>query len=298
MDDETDLRKYLDVLVRRKRVVLATFLSVLLVGTILSFLAPRVYEASVLLFPGTFIYVSPSFPSPTISPPNPLAASQGRFTINLYGYPRVLTEILQSDAFVREIVERLGLDAATLRVRAQGVPDSFLVRLTVRAGTPGTAQRVSEALASSLVQKSDESTGPLRQVLERLLEQTRADAPVIARVAAEARKFSSTSLRGNPTAEELRTKALILEALTSADRTYQTVLDRERILTYQIAEVQPVRVIGGSRAVEVQVAPHKLVNVTVAGVLGLLAGALAAFATESLVAPARTPTASSPGVRT
>jgi uncharacterized protein involved in exopolysaccharide biosynthesis len=296
MNDETDLRRYLGVLVRRKWVVLIVFLLAVAIGTILSFVVPRIYEANLLLFPGSYTSVSQSF-----TPPSPLSSSQGQFTTNLYGYPRVLTEVLQSDAFVHETVERLGLlkDAASLRVRAQWIPDSLLVRLTVRAGVPGVAQRVSEALAASVIQKSNESTEPLRRTLNRMLDQVRAEAPLLAQVAAEARKFAGTALqREHPTAEELHAKALALEALASAEATYQTSLDRERMLLYQISEVQPVRVIGAGRAAEVQVVPSRRLDIMVAGLLGLLAGVLAAFAAEGLAAPARTPTGSGPLVRT
>lgn len=282
MEDEADLQKYLEILLRRKRIALAVFLLILMVGIVLSFVGPPIYEATILLFPATF--VDQPQPSP---PPSSLALPRVRLVTNPYRYPSTLAEIVQSDAFVHDTVSRLGLDASPLRVNAKWIPTSLDVRLTVRAYTPGTAQRVSEALATSLVQISAESTRPLRLTLERLLEQARADASRFGRVAAEARMFWSMSLqKRNPTAEELRTRAVVLEAMTTADRNYQTALERERVLSFQIAEVQGVRVIG-SRAIEVKVAPRKRLNMTVATSLGLLGGMVAAFATESLSPPRR-----------
>jgi len=279
MDEGADLRKYLDILTRRKWVVLGIFLLTLTLGMLLSFVTQPIYEASILLFPATSAEQPQSFPLPS-SP----SSSQGRPAINPYEFTHPLSEIAQSEAFVRETVERLGVDASSLRVRAQWVPDSLDVRLTVRANTPGTAQRVSEALATSLVQMSEESNRPLHQTLERLLEQARADTAYFGRVAAEARTFSNSLQKRTPTVEALRIQAVALEAMTAADRNYQTARDKERGITLQIAAVHGVRVIG-SRAVEVTIAPRRHLNMTVSAALGLLGGILGAFAAETLSTP-------------
>ncbi len=280
MEDEVDLQKYLGILVRRKRIVFAVSLSILFVGIVLSFVAPPIYEANTLLFPATLADGSQSFA--------PLSPRPRQIT-NPYGYPSTLAEIVQSNAFVQATADHLALEASSFRVIAKWIPDSMDVRLTVRAYTPGTAQRMSEALAASLVQISSESIKPLRLALERLLEQARADAARFGRSSADARMLSEAlSQKRNPTMEELRTRALALEAMTTADRNYQTAVERERLLSYQVAEVQGVRVIG-SRAIESQVAPRKRLSITVATLLGLLGGFVSAFATESL-SPVRRPT--------
>jgi capsular polysaccharide biosynthesis protein len=267
VEDEIDLREYFAVLSRRRWTVIAVTVVAVLIAGVLSFVVlPPVYEASLLLQP---------------------ARNSG----DAYSDPNSLVEILQSEGFIVRAVRGLGLrlEAASLQrmVKASVVRNTQLVGLSVRAGDLEQARRIADALANLAVEEGRPVVEAKRQALQRQLSEISRLLDTAPKRAMEAQAVAESRLRqGSATAEEVLTKSYALNVLASTQGLYNALLDAQKTLTLQVADLQPPKVLWETRVSRSPVAPRKAVNVTLAAVLGVMAGTIMAFFQEFLGGPA------------
>ncbi len=161
MDDEIDLRAYLEVLWRgRFAIVTVTLGGVLLAFLVSRFLLTRVYEASVLLV----VEAKAALPSNEM-PQLPQLVAAALMPLDARGYQ----EIVQSPAF-QDLVDRRGQELFGVRdnysVSARVVPQTALVELSAEASRPEWAARLANEAALLLLQEADRLN---RSRLERAL---------------------------------------------------------------------------------------------------------------------------------
>src|SRR5215207_10042458 len=147
---EVNLRDYLDVLRRRKAIILQTFVVVLAVGVFTTLLSKPVYEPSAKLL------VATSAPSMTmVTSDNPLATLMGGSQVDNLA---TQIEVLNSGPFMTSVFEQVGQptggDTADQSVRISQVGSTNVVQVTVQSRDPQYAAKLANMIVTLHNQQS------------------------------------------------------------------------------------------------------------------------------------------------
>jgi polysaccharide biosynthesis transport protein len=160
---EVNLRDYLDVLRRRKAIILQTFVVVLAVGVFTTLLSKPVYETSAKLLVAT---AAPSMS--IVTSDNPLATLMGGSQVDNLA---TQIEVLNSGPFMTSVFEQVGQpasgDTADQSVRISQVGSTNVVQVTVQSRDPQYAAKLANTIVTLHNQQSRRLAG---QSLDEALE--------------------------------------------------------------------------------------------------------------------------------
>lgn len=166
---EVNIRDYLDILRRRKAIMVQTFVVVLAVGIITTLLAKPVYESSAKLV------VQASNPSLNI-----IQTSNALAGVGVAAPDSVPTqvEILQSGPFLREAIRAAGTpannDTTDQSIRVSIVDNTNVLRVTVQSHDAQYAQKLADAILQlHNANTSRDSTRQIRTALDFVTERAK-----------------------------------------------------------------------------------------------------------------------------
>lgn len=184
MDDEIDLRQYLNILWRRRGTITVVTLVAALAAVLFGFLAPPLYEAEALLF-----VARPPLEGLTLADPsNPNL----RFIIGPQSPPALLVqtivELARSRLLQRKLAGEVLVNPTDAKLdeelTARGLPEANLVKLRVRGNDPNRVARTAN-LWGELVISESEPLMSTRSSKDRppmkLIEAVAPDSPVAPR---------------------------------------------------------------------------------------------------------------------
>jgi len=194
--DEIDLREYIQVLVKRKKLIIGIFLVVVISAAIASLFLPRVYKAS------ASIMVTPSKMQSMLSPTrislDPEKTEQGEYiarrpTISISTHKA----LLKSTAVLQEVINRLklagkpnedfALEAFSGRLEVGSTEDTSVLSLAVEDREPNRAKETANIWAEEYVKYSQKLIGGeilgsgefvLKQFKRTIEDLAKADAAV------------------------------------------------------------------------------------------------------------------------
>lgn len=134
-ENEVDLIEYLNVLWKRRGLIIVPTILLALVAGIVSFLIPPAWEVDVILQPSKFFVQS----------------EQGTFTEVLVMDPKQLAGQINQGSYDRLISAELNLDPRKFpKLKAENLRDTKLVRVSIRTGETDKAQTILNALFQHL----------------------------------------------------------------------------------------------------------------------------------------------------
>jgi polysaccharide biosynthesis transport protein len=167
-EDEIDLRELINVVLKRKKLILGIFLASVIVTAIMSFLTPKVYEASVslMIVPSRArAILSPTHISLDIMQHQQLSQEGQQIYMPAISIP-THKELLTSNLVLQEIIDNLkladrsgsALTPANLfsKISITETKDTNILQLHVKDANPKTAQRIANAWAEEYVKYSQE----------------------------------------------------------------------------------------------------------------------------------------------
>jgi capsular polysaccharide biosynthesis protein len=298
MEEEIDLREYIDVIVKRWKLVLGIpFLAVLVAALVSFLLLPPVYEATAQL---AFLTTSV----------NPVLAS-----------PQAQLAFLQSADVATQTLQILGEmardeNASTLtrKVRVASNPqDKTLFSVTAQATTPQEAAAIANAWATAGIQEMNRkfianvSAAKEQQTQIALELAKQADEALATFVQSNGLLWddvaifeASMSISSPRVVMQGSSKSLNLSATQIADLS-RLLRDRDtaasvymnfaaQVAQSKIAAQSPsegAQLISAAVEPAAPTQPKKTQNIAIAGVLGLMMGVLGAFAMEYFQKPRR-----------
>lgn len=147
MEMEINLREYVDVIVRHWRVVLVVFLTAVVVATVVGFLQPSTYEASVTLVEETYEFLD-----------QPRLSTLDRTVVKLY--PSLVRTAAVEDRVITALASSLTAEEKTpgallsmVTVR-EDADNPALFQIIVRADDPDKAVQIANTWAEQYLQMS------------------------------------------------------------------------------------------------------------------------------------------------
>jgi len=264
-----DLRRYGDILDRRKWALIVTTITTLVVVALGTYRAQPIYRASALVRIAEF-------------------SSEDR-VVNVNYSERVIqtyVHLLTSRPFLEQVIEQLSLplDVASLAdmITVEPLSNTELIRISVDSPIPQQATEIANSLATLLVAEGQKLyVGPgktARQILEEQLAvqeaQLREDRAQLATLVATPSESEQGS--SDMTAQELTAKIRIEEA------TYASLLSQyEKARLDETVRANSVSVVEPAVRPSTPSKPRVVVNLALGFLAGLMGGAALAFALEA-----------------
>lgn len=285
MDDEIDLRQYTSILWRRRYTVIAVTVAAIAAALLVNLLSPRVYESEALI-------------------------QLSEHSAPLYASPASAASVITSPDFLDAVADATGLGESGRKlqrlVKVEPVRDTRMVRVNARYTSPEQAQRLTGAVADTFISGASERVRDKRKTVEARLNSVNAQLLEIQRILRLARETLSRLQQGRALSEADRgfVRSFTLNTISVSAALYSGLLDAQKELVSNLLTMElPTLVQKPSRPIA-PIAPRKVFNVSLAAILGLMAGTMLAFVMEYFGAPTgqpapsrATPAASNPSHR-
>jgi len=261
-EEEIDLREYINVLLKRKGIIIIIFLIAIITAALVSYftLSP-VYQASTVFS---------------------VAKIDGRPVINI----TEALEIMRSNVVLDEVINRMGLEETAKQLSSQIITESIkgtnFVEVSVAADSPEKAKSLVENIVEVFTEQNQrEYQEKVKLVEERLkiLEEQIAE-------------FEKNILE----IEKTKKKIAVTEELSEGERQFQTTLllsssvaerslynnltNQANSLKASLKSCENFKIVNYAQFPAVPIKPNKKLNILIAGVLGLFVGIFVAFFLE------------------
>jgi capsular exopolysaccharide synthesis family protein len=263
-----ELRHYLQILERRKWVVIIVAAMTLLIVGLGTYLATPMYTASVTVRVAQVQDSSVSY----------YDLSYSERVINTY------VELVGSRPFLDQTIERLGLglsaESLGKRIGVDAVSNTELMRITAKSEDPSSAVDIANTLGQLLIEQGGKLySGEGKSAQQILLDQL---AAVEANLDADRSRLQSLLGEGDGTdpsgeVHDLNTRIYVEE------QTYSTVLDAyEKARLADAARANSISIVEPAVAPDAPSEPRVALNIIVGAIVGLMGGVGLASVLENL----------------
>lgn len=242
LDDEIDLRKYIDIAVKRKKIVFGVFFAAVFIAAVWSVLSPNVYEVSVI-----------------IGPPVMALTENGVLELDSIGNMKAKIE---SGAFNTKIINGLNIQEEDLKFQVSQPRDAKFIKVSL-SRTAEQADIGKKALAKLVEVVGLSYVKPIEDRRNRIVAQIGMIRSRIDRKEIAMRENISngvdylSSVIGENRADIEKLKLSI------------DVMRNVAVIQEPLVSLKPI-------------GPQKRKNVLLAGFVGVIVGLFAAFAAEHL----------------
>jgi len=148
-EDEVELRDYINVLVKRKRLIIViTLIAILISGLLSYFVLPKVYEST-----ASFIVANPNIITSTTNPPSALEQATNPFTFMANPSIATYSELVKSPSFLAKIISENGFskdltpEILSKSITVTNPKDSNLIIVHIDLSDPEQSYKVAKAIA-------------------------------------------------------------------------------------------------------------------------------------------------------
>jgi len=287
VEDEIDLMDYVKVILKRKVFILAVFLLVVIIAGIFSFLSPKIYEVESVL-------------------------EIGQVAEKVVEAPSQIIGKIEGDVYGTTIREKLNISGTRYpQIKAENPKDTNLLSIKIESSNPQQAREILEEKNELVLAEHQEKIELEKTVLENEIYLVEEDINVLQKdIERIDIKISSLAVEK----ENLEAKVAVLEdivvyqqdpgsqfALFDAkekveakkqeiENMYLQINSLEgRIndskseinsLKLKIDNIRPTLIIKSPSVSENPIKPRPLLNIVIAGILGLFVGTFLAFGRE------------------
>ena len=252
-EDEIDLRDYIKVILKRKKVIFTVFFIAVITTTIVSFLMPKVYEASAIVRLGG----TPAF---LISKPNAIEELQGR-------------------KLVDSVLKKLNLNNNTGQfdkkkiLRIEDISNTDFIKIIVRYRDPILATAICNTIANEFVHPQKEIFKVNFSFLNEQIEEFgKRYQIIIGEIDNFNKEISNQSMNPN--------YPLLQNTITN----YETICFalREKVFSLKdlVLKSQDFEVFELATVPRFAIKPKKKQNIAISGVVSLMFGIFLAFFIE------------------
>lgn len=259
-EEEIDLRDYVNVILKRKWVIIAIFLIAVIAAVIISFLMPRTYQSSALLEIGKI-------------ESNYLEKNQD--IVTLFKQPTILKILTKKIGISEDQWQKLKND-----IKIQPLGSDKFIEIIATANTPSKAQDTVNQTINFILERHQDILSQEKKILESETQEIKNNILIAQEKITELEK-EMTHFKNAQTWGEGMVAQSYIEMLTQTRTNLallkQQLQDKERESTYNSYET---KIESPSFEPLTPITPNKKQNVIIGGILGLFIGILWAFMAE------------------
>ena len=275
-EKEIDLREYINVLIKRKGIIILIFLIAIITTALVSYFAlSPVYQSSII-FNMAQIY----------EPPSSLAFS----VVQIVGQPIIniteALEIIKSNIVLDEVINRMGLKGTAEQLRSQiiieGLKDTNFIKITAEEDSPEKAKSLVENIVKVFInQNQDEYQEKVKIIEDRLkiLEEQIAEFKKNIQEIEKTKKKIAASKELSEAERQFQT-SLLLSSSVSERNLYNSLTNQFNSLQASLENCKDFKIINHPQLPTSPIKPNKKLNIVIAGVLGLFIGIFVALFME------------------
>jgi capsular polysaccharide biosynthesis protein len=274
-EEEIDLREYINVLLKRKGIIIFIFLIAVITAALVSyFVLSPVYQSSVIFS----IALMDNRPTTTIT-------AQIENNVPIIRIDEAL-EIINSNFILDEVAKRTSLNIPSDQLRAQikveNVKDTNFIRIIVEADSPEKAKILAESVVKVFIEKNQSKyTEKIILIEKRLkvLEQEIAEFEGNIQEIEIMKKKVSTSEELSETERYFQT-SILLNSSFSERNLYNDLIYQINTLQQRLNNFEDFKIINYAQLPASPTKPNIKLNILIAGVLGLFVAVFVAFFLE------------------
>jgi len=261
-EEEIDLREYINVMLKRKSIIILIFLIAVITATLVSYFAlTPVYQSS-----ATFA----------------VALVDNRPALNI----SESIEIMSSNLILDEVIKKMNLNTSASelksQIKAENLKGTNFIKVSVEANSPEEAKELVENTIEVFIEQNQSEYQEKIKLIEirlKLLEEQIAEFEKSIQEIEKTKKKIAAS-EELPEGERQFQTSLLLSSSVTERELYNTLTDQISSLKTSLNNCQDFRVINYAQLPVVPIKPNKKLNILIAGVLGLFVGIFAAFFLE------------------
>jgi uncharacterized protein involved in exopolysaccharide biosynthesis len=250
-DDEIDLRDLIFVLWRYRKFILGIFLASLLIGVVISFMSTPVYQVQAKISLGNYA-ADPDSSEPEIS-------------------PETAREILLSSDFQKE-AWGAGTNAGGVNVTL--IEKTNILQITLETSESQQGEVLLNELIAHFNERTDDQYERSIELLNDAFQRTEGELQDIEKNIDQARE-----LLENTSTSQIQ-QARLLDTLSRFLEQRDKLLEKKLQSKQKLIRIEHMEVLEKPKAPSSPVRPRKKLNITVAGILGLMVGGFAAFTVD------------------
>lgn len=249
-DDEIDLRDYIEVMIKRKKTILIIFLICVIITIVISFLIPKVYEATTIIKIG-------GVTQPLISKEEAVIR-------------------LKTESLLNPVIQELKLNINTHKfkkmIKIEDTRGEDLIKMKIQYTNPDLVVRICNAVADSFILKEkeiyDKQLTFLKEQIDILEKRNESIEKEIGKLN---QTISSQTI--NPDFP------LIQNTLSNYGNTLDRINEKIYLLREQLMNSQQFEILESAITAR-NIKPNKKLNIGISAFLGLVIGIFTAFLRE------------------
>lgn len=259
IEDEIDLRDYIKVMLRRKKVILAVFFICVITATIISFLVPRVYESSSIIQIGKI---------------NELLMKKEE-----------AREILLTQDFLKPIIKKLNLDIEADKLKkninVENIKNTNFLKINVQYPCAKMAAKINAAIANSFISKGQAIYQRRVSLINDRLKEIEREIKSTEEAMRKVQNLIIKLSKSNAPQEEKSLGIIILQTtLSNYERQLTLLRNKKNNIEVLLAKSKDFKIVEKAITSRYPIKPKKKLNVAIASVLGLMLGVFIAFFQE------------------
>jgi capsular polysaccharide biosynthesis protein len=263
-EEEIDLREYINVLLKRKSIIILIFLIAVITAAIVSyFVLSPVYQSSEVFS---------------------VAKIDGRAVINI----TEAIEIMKSDVVLDEVINRMGLEGTlTLgqlksRITTESLKGTNFIKVSVEHDTPEKAKSWVENIIEVFIKQNQAEYQERVKLLEdrlKVLEEQIAEFGKNILEIEKSKKIIAATEELSEGERQFQISLLLNSSITERSL-YNNLTKQANNLNASLKSCEDFKIINYAQLPAMPIKPNKKLNILIAGVLGLFVGVFVAFFLE------------------
>ena len=261
-EEEIDLREYINVLLKRKGVIILIFLFAVIAAALITYFA-----------------ISPVYRSSTLFS---VAKIDGGPVINI----TEALEIIKSNVVLDEVINQISLEETIEQLRPQITIESLggtnFIKVSVEHDTPEKAKNLVENIIEVFIKQNQvEYQEQVKLIEDRLkvLEEQVAEFDKNIQEIEKAKKKIAVTKELSEGERQFQTSLLLSSSVTEREL-YNTLSNQVNSIKASLKSCEDFKIINYAQLTASPIKPNKKLNILIAGVLGLFLGIFVAFFLE------------------
>ena len=261
-EEEIDLREYINVLLKRKGIIILIFLIAVITATLVSYFAiSPVYQSSMVFS---------------------VAKIEGRPVINI----TEALEIIKSNVLLDEVINRMDLEETAKQLSSQITTENLkstnFIEISVVTSSPEKAKSIVKNIVEIFIKQNQseyrEKVKLIENRLKILEEQIAEFEKNILEIEKTKKKIAATEELSE--GERQFQTSLLLNSSVTERSLYYDLSNQANNLKASLKSCEDFKIINYAQLPAVPIKPNKKLNILIAGVLGLYIGIFVAFFLE------------------
>ena len=268
-EQDVELRDYIKIILKRKKMILTIFFGAVIITTIISFVRPRTYEAIATIENG---FISESVENGFIRG----AVIRKEDSKDIITSAEILEEVIKEAKIDTSIYEIKG------KIKIEDLKGTSFFKVKVQTSTPEEAKRICEILANIYLAKGHELYWKRESLIKEDLEKTNSQIDKVEKDIANMEKGIIQLLSSQEDiSPEAMSKIILLQNILSGYRIHLADLKKkENDLKTVLVMSNDFRIIDLPLEPQYPIKPKIKFNIAISGILSLMFGIFLAFFVE------------------